>query len=537
MPEANHLVARQTIEIVGQDRGQCEALAARTTAAAAMLADAVESSLESLDCSSDRVRIGRVELELGSLAAAQWEAALAAAIRERLPAEIMEIVARNQAERNDRRQAAILMLEAFARTGRVPWWSGSSDSPQRAIAALSSLGCRGDEIRTVLALPGAADRFARQLGKEEILALIELSRPELAGECAALPGLLALHPQAAGMASVGGTRFPPAVSLAMLEEASCQPLEPVREIAGEGPALLDPFVAAVLARLGARQGAHPGERAAVPAEGGEPRRSAPDLDGLPPRGRLEQAIAAAARGAGLGGVAASALAGEISILVAGLGRHRQDEANLAMERDPGPGGLAGVIALLVREGAADEAQAERWIGLVAQSSNEEHDCMAVANSGLVIAAPFLPAFFDRLGLLEEGAMRGPPEQHRAAALLHFLATGEAACPEQELPLAKLLAGLDLDSIHDPGEPLADDECEEADMLLDALLDHAPMLGKISRSGFREAFLLRAGSLTTRDGHWLLRVERQGIDVLVDRLPWSFSWVRLPWMRDPLSVEW
>ena len=27
------------------------------------------------------------------------------------------------------------------------------------------------------------------------------------------------------------------------------------------------------------------------------------------------------------------------------------------------------------------------------------------------------------------------------------------------------------------------------------------------------------------------------DLLLDRLPWSWSWVKLPWMPHPLRVEW
>jgi hypothetical protein len=41
----------------------------------------------------------------------------------------------------------------------------------------------------------------------------------------------------------------------------------------------------------------------------------------------------------------------------------------------------------------------------------------------------------------------------------------------------------------------------------------------------------------RTGAWLLRVERQAEDALLERLPWGWSWIRLPWMEHPLQVEW
>ena len=44
-------------------------------------------------------------------------------------------------------------------------------------------------------------------------------------------------------------------------------------------------------------------------------------------------------------------------------------------------------------------------------------------------------------------------------------------------------------------------------------------------------------LSTRDGAWLLRVERAEYDGLLDRLPWAVSWVKLPWTEVPLAVQW
>jgi hypothetical protein len=54
---------------------------------------------------------------------------------------------------------------------------------------------------------------------------------------------------------------------------------------------------------------------------------------------------------------------------------------------------------------------------------------------------------------------------------------------------------------------------------------------------RGSFLVRKGILSTRDGAWLLRVERQPQDVLLERLPWTMQWARLPWMQAPMRVEW
>ncbi|MEO1401775.1 MAG: contractile injection system tape measure protein [Cyanobacteria bacterium J06635_1] len=38
-------------------------------------------------------------------------------------------------------------------------------------------------------------------------------------------------------------------------------------------------------------------------------------------------------------------------------------------------------------------------------------------------------------------------------------------------------------------------------------------------------------------HWLLQIERETYDILLDQLPWSIRVVKLPWMPKLLYVEW
>jgi hypothetical protein len=54
---------------------------------------------------------------------------------------------------------------------------------------------------------------------------------------------------------------------------------------------------------------------------------------------------------------------------------------------------------------------------------------------------------------------------------------------------------------------------------------------------RGTFLTRPGKLSMRGGDYLLQVEEQSFDVLLDHLPWSISAVRLPWMARIIWVEW
>jgi hypothetical protein len=162
----------------------------------------------------------------------------------------------------------------------------------------------------------------------------------------------------------------------------------------------------------------------------------------------------------------------------------------------------------------------------------------ITNSGLVILWPFLGRFFERLGLSEEGQFKDAAARHRAVRVLHYLADPQQEPPpEYLLLLNKVLCGMGIDEVFDFGLSVTDHENEECSSFLAAVIEQAPILHSMSIPGFRAAFLIRKGQLSSRDGAWLLRVERETYDVVLDRFPWSFAWVKLPWMEAPMQVDW
>lgn len=165
------------------------------------------------------------------------------------------------------------------------------------------------------------------------------------------------------------------------------------------------------------------------------------------------------------------------------------------------------------------------------------DELYVGNAGLVILWPFLGHFFARLDLLDERRFRDLAARQRAVGLLQHIATAEAAFPEYLLPLNKLLCGMELAEVFDFGPPVSGAEAQECEDLLAAVIAQAPILRDMSVPGFRGTFLLRPGLLRARDGAWLLQVERETYDIVLERFPWGWEWVRLPWMEAPLRVEW
>ena len=161
----------------------------------------------------------------------------------------------------------------------------------------------------------------------------------------------------------------------------------------------------------------------------------------------------------------------------------------------------------------------------------------IDNAGLVILWPFLERFFERLGLVTAQRFQDLPAMQRAVGLLQYLASADPSPSEYLLPLNKVLCGMALDAVWALDPPLTEAETEECNTLLSAVIAHAPILHNMSLQGLRGTFLLRQGVLSARDGAWLLRVQRETYDVVLDRFPWSIAWVKLPWMSTLLRVEW
>ncbi len=162
----------------------------------------------------------------------------------------------------------------------------------------------------------------------------------------------------------------------------------------------------------------------------------------------------------------------------------------------------------------------------------------VENAGVVVLWPLLARLFERVGVIDHRrGFAGPDERMLAIALLDFLATSDPDPPEPRLALAKLLCGLAPDALFALDLPLPAEAMAECAYLIRALLDQVPQWKSLSPSAFRESFLMRAGTLEVSAGAWLLRVERRPQDILLERLSWSWSWVKLSWMADPLRVEW
>lgn len=169
--------------------------------------------------------------------------------------------------------------------------------------------------------------------------------------------------------------------------------------------------------------------------------------------------------------------------------------------------------------------------------NTFSDCdeIYIDNAGLVLLWPFMNAFLSKIALVKDNCFVNMTSRKKAILLLQYLVDGSIEFPEHILPLNKILCGLDLlEPIH-TNLDITEQEQLESENLLSAVIQNWSILKNTSIEGLRKAFLQRKGVIKVRDGDWLLQVERESYDVLLDKIPWSIGVVKLPWMNNILYV--
>ncbi len=167
------------------------------------------------------------------------------------------------------------------------------------------------------------------------------------------------------------------------------------------------------------------------------------------------------------------------------------------------------------------------------------DGMTVQRAGLVLALPFLTAFFKELELFQDKQFVNEAAQHHAVYLLYHLATGSEELPdEHHLAFEKICCGLDVTDLLLPFKGFSAKEKEETTNLLLSILDAWKALKNSSPRAIQEAFLSREGYLKQQeDGSLKVHIERQTLDLLIDRIPWTISILRIPGSNEILYVEW
>lgn len=157
--------------------------------------------------------------------------------------------------------------------------------------------------------------------------------------------------------------------------------------------------------------------------------------------------------------------------------------------------------------------------------------------GLALLGPFISGLFSVLKLVNEKEFISDEARNKAVFLLHYLATGKTKAAEFELSLHKLFCGMKITDTVPRKVNLTAEEKTEAGLFLDDIAEQWPTLQGSSGEAMRNTFMRRNGIIEKKENAWLLRVERNPMDIMLDTLPWSLSIIKMPWMQQALYVEW
>lgn len=161
----------------------------------------------------------------------------------------------------------------------------------------------------------------------------------------------------------------------------------------------------------------------------------------------------------------------------------------------------------------------------------------IHNAGLVLVWPFLTRFFEHLSLLENGKFLDEESRNRGVYLLQNLAYNRTNYPEYELVLNKLLVGMPVYEHLSPFINLSEEEKELTRSLMNGVISNWDKMKNSSIEGLQETFIQREGVLRFKKENTTLIINKKGVDVLLDTIPWNISLIRLPWMEKPIHVEW
>lgn len=160
------------------------------------------------------------------------------------------------------------------------------------------------------------------------------------------------------------------------------------------------------------------------------------------------------------------------------------------------------------------------------------------NAGLVLVWPFLSQMFAQLNWLENQQFKNKETLQKAVVWLHYLVFNHIPEDESLLLLNKILCGCPIDEVITFDEIfLTKEETVAIEDFKKKILYSWPQLKTTMTESLNDNFFNRTGMLTSKREDWIVKVERKGIDVLIDRLPWPLSQIKLPWNNYLIQVNW
>lgn len=167
---------------------------------------------------------------------------------------------------------------------------------------------------------------------------------------------------------------------------------------------------------------------------------------------------------------------------------------------------------------------------------EDQSNYYVNNAGLVLVHPFLKQLFENCNLLNKDKTIRDAEL--AIHLLHYIATGQEQEYEQKMIIEKFLCNIPISYPLDRNIILTPEMKNEAQEMLQAVLQNWRAMQKSSIASLQNEFLQRPGKLMlTDEENPRIIVDRKTLDLLLESLPWNLNIIKLPWIEKIIYVDW
>ncbi|MXO04514.1 contractile injection system tape measure protein [Flavobacterium sp. HBTb2-11-1] len=168
--------------------------------------------------------------------------------------------------------------------------------------------------------------------------------------------------------------------------------------------------------------------------------------------------------------------------------------------------------------------------------DEDLNGLYVDNAGLVLIHPFLKSLFENCKLLNKDNTINDPEV--AAHLLHYAATGKEQDYENAMVFEKFLCNIPIAEPIERNIELSEEMKKEVLTMLQAVLSNWDIIKKSSAELLQNEFLQRPGKLNINgDESPVITMERKTQDILLDKLNWNLSIIKLAWKKRIIYVNW
>jgi hypothetical protein len=167
---------------------------------------------------------------------------------------------------------------------------------------------------------------------------------------------------------------------------------------------------------------------------------------------------------------------------------------------------------------------------------EENKGHYVQNAGLVLIHPFIKNLFLHCDLIDTKTQELiNPEL--CVHLLHYIATGKTNQPESDMLFEKFLCNIPLHQSISRHVKLSSKHKVQAKKVIEAVQQNWSSMKTSSVGLLQNEFFQRPGKLVLNDNKQTLTIERKTQDVLMEKLSWGIGFIKLPWQKEFIYVNW